>query len=77
MSESGPFTLRIDFNDGTSQTIDFRPVLKGDLYGPLQEPSLFDLREREHTLRTFQARITFVSALTAFGLAVMGSMDYA
>ena len=36
------FILRVDFNDGTSQVIDFRPVLKGDLYGPLQEPSLFD-----------------------------------
>ena len=37
-----PFTLRVQFDDGTSQTIDFRPVLKGQLYGPLQEPTLFD-----------------------------------
>ena len=37
-----PFTLSIQFDDGTSQTIDFRPVLKGELYGPLQEPTLFD-----------------------------------
>jgi hypothetical protein len=37
-----PFTLRVEFEDGTSQTIDFRPVLKGELYGPLQEPTLFD-----------------------------------
>jgi len=37
-----PFTLRVQFNDGTSQVIDFRPVLKGELYGPLQEPALFD-----------------------------------
>ena len=37
-----PFTLRVVFNDGTSQVIDFRPVLKGELYGPLQDPSLFD-----------------------------------
>ncbi len=37
-----PFTLRVQFDDGTSQTIDFRPVLKGELYGPLQEPTLFD-----------------------------------
>ena len=47
------FTLRVDFNDGTSQVIDFRPVLKGDLYGPLQEPSLFDrvtLDKEAHTL---------------------------
>jgi uncharacterized protein DUF2442 len=47
------FILRVDFNDGTSQVIDFRPVLKGDLYGPLQEPSLFDrvtLDNEAHTL---------------------------
>jgi hypothetical protein len=37
-----PFTLRVQFNDGTSQTIDFRPVLKGELYGPLQDSRLFD-----------------------------------
>jgi Protein of unknown function (DUF2442) len=36
------FTLRVQFDDGTSQIIDFRPVLKGELYGPLQEPTLFD-----------------------------------
>ena len=37
-----PFTLRVQFDDGTSQIIDFRPVLKGELYGPLQDPALFD-----------------------------------
>ena len=37
-----PFTLRVQFDDGTSQIIDFRPVLKGDLYGPLQDAILFD-----------------------------------
>ena len=37
-----PFTLRVHFDDGSSQLIDFRPVLKGKLYGPLQDPSLFD-----------------------------------
>jgi len=37
-----PFTLRIHFDDGTSQVIDFRSVLKGQLYGPLQESALFD-----------------------------------
>jgi hypothetical protein len=36
-----PFTLSIQFDDGTSQTIDFRPVLEGELYGPLQDPTLF------------------------------------
>lgn len=37
-----PFTLRVEFEDGKSQVIDFRPVLRGELYGPLQEPSMFD-----------------------------------
>lgn len=26
------------FDDGASQVIDFRPVLKGEQYGPLQDP---------------------------------------
>ena len=37
-----PFTLRVQFDDGTSQIIDFRPVLKGELYGPLQDATVFD-----------------------------------
>ena len=30
-----PYTLRVGFDDGAEQTIDFRPVLAGELYGPL------------------------------------------
>ena len=37
-----PFILRVQFGDGTSQNIDFRPVLKGELYGPLQDSAVFD-----------------------------------
>ena len=37
----GPVTLSIQFEDSTSQTIDFHPVLKGELYGPLQDPVVF------------------------------------
>ncbi len=37
-----PFTLRVRFEDNTSQVIDFQPVLKGTLYGPLPETSFFD-----------------------------------
>lgn len=36
-----PFTLSIEFDDGTNQIIDFRPVLEGELYGPLKDPALF------------------------------------
>lgn len=48
-----PFTLAVQFDDGTSQTIDFRPVLAGELYGPLQDARLFDqvaLDREVHTL---------------------------
>ena len=38
----GPYTLRVRFDDDTEQTINFMPVLAGQLYGPLQELSLFD-----------------------------------
>jgi hypothetical protein len=37
-----PYTLRICFDDDTEQTIDFEPVLAGDLFGPLRELALFD-----------------------------------
>lgn len=37
-----PFRLRVGFDDGTEQTIDFRPVLAGELYDPLRALSLFD-----------------------------------
>jgi Protein of unknown function (DUF2442) len=36
-----PFTLTIEFEDGTSQTINFRSVLEGELFRPLQDPTLF------------------------------------
>ena len=35
------FTLKLEFGDGTSQTIDFSPVLVGKIYGPLADPSFF------------------------------------
>jgi hypothetical protein len=36
-----PFTLRVRFEDGTEQVIDFRPVLAGAIFGPLRDPELF------------------------------------
>jgi hypothetical protein len=38
----GAFTLRLHFDDGMVQTIDFSPILVGELYGPLRERALFD-----------------------------------
>jgi hypothetical protein len=48
-----PYTLRVTFGDQTAQTIDFRPVLRGELFGPLLDLSLFNqvrLDPEVHTL---------------------------
>ena len=48
-----PYTLHVEFADGTIQVIDFLPVLKGELFGPLQNPTIFDqvrLDPEVHTL---------------------------
>jgi hypothetical protein len=37
-----PYTLRVCFDDNTQQTIDFRPILVGELYGPLRDVELFN-----------------------------------
>jgi hypothetical protein len=38
----GPYTVRVRFDDDTEQTIDFQPVLTGELYQPLMDLSLFN-----------------------------------
>lgn len=46
-------TLRVAFADGTEQTIDFSPVLYGDMFRPLRDPAVFDavtLDPEVHTL---------------------------
>jgi len=37
-----PFTLRVHFDDGTEQVINFEPILAGELYRPLRDPKLFN-----------------------------------
>jgi hypothetical protein len=37
-----PYTIRIHFDDGTEQTVDFQPILAGELYGPLRDLDLFN-----------------------------------
>jgi hypothetical protein len=39
MSVSTPFELF--FDDQTEQVVDFRPVLAGELYGSLRDPTVF------------------------------------
>jgi hypothetical protein len=38
----GPYTLSVRFTDGTTQRIDFRPVLEGQLFGPLKDVAVFN-----------------------------------
>ncbi len=38
----GDHVLAVTFDDGTEQTIDFRPVLAGKLFGPLRDLDLFN-----------------------------------
>ena len=49
----GPFTLKVDFDDGQSRTIDFLPVLEGEVFGPLKDRALFEkvaIDPEAHTL---------------------------
>jgi len=49
----GPHLLRVSFDDGSTQTINFRPALAGELYGPLSDVELFNkvrLDSEVHTL---------------------------
>ena len=36
-----PYSLRLRFNDGVSRTINFEPILAGELFGPLRDPAMF------------------------------------
>jgi hypothetical protein len=49
----GPYTLRVVFDDGAEQTINFEPVLYGYYYAPLRDPDFFNqvsLDPEVHTL---------------------------
>jgi len=49
----GPHTLRVEFDDSSSQIIDFTPILEGQLYSPLRDPTLFSqvrIDPEAHTL---------------------------
>lgn len=48
-----PYTLRVEFVDHTHQIIDFRPIIAGNLYGPLHDLNAFNqvqLDPEVHTL---------------------------
>ena len=37
-----PYTLQLRFDDGLERRIDFRPMLAGELFGPLRDPAVFN-----------------------------------
>jgi hypothetical protein len=47
-----PHSLRIWFEDDTERTINFLPILAGELYGPLRDPSLFAQVQIDAEVRT-------------------------
>jgi hypothetical protein len=51
-SKVAELTLEVAFDDGTRRVIDFRPVLAGELYGPLADPEVFDRVRLDPDART-------------------------
>ena len=49
-----PYTLALEFDDGTRPRIDFRPVLEGEVFGALQNVALFNAVELDATFGTIQ-----------------------
>jgi hypothetical protein len=47
-----PYNLVVRFDDSTEQTIDFQPVLAGELYGPLRDLDLFNRVQIDPEVRT-------------------------
>ena len=50
----GPYTLKLRFADRSERQIDFRPVLEGELFGPLQDLTMFNAVELDTAFGTVQ-----------------------
>jgi hypothetical protein len=37
-----PYTLKIHFDDDTAQVINFKPILRGEIYSPLRDLAFFN-----------------------------------
>jgi len=48
----GPYRLRVEFADGLTRTIDLKPVLEGELYGPLRDIGVFNAVEIDREAHT-------------------------
>jgi hypothetical protein len=42
VGKEGPYLLRIRFDDGTEQLINFEPVLAGEMFSPLRDLQVFN-----------------------------------
>jgi hypothetical protein len=38
----GNYNIEVHFDDGSKQVIDFKPVLYGEILGPLRDPAVFN-----------------------------------
>ena len=47
-----PYTLEIIFEDNKSKAINFLPDLNGEMYGPLQNPDLFNRVKIDDEVKT-------------------------
>src|SRR5439155_9812951 len=47
-----PYTLRVQFDDNTEQTIDFQPILAGELYRPLRDLKVFNQVQMDPEVHT-------------------------
>ena len=47
-----PYTLRIKFDDESEQVINFWPLLRGKLYGPLRDLAFFNQVRLDHEAGT-------------------------
>jgi hypothetical protein len=47
-----PYELSVRFDDGKEQRIDFRPILAGELFGPLRDLRLFEQVRIDPEVRT-------------------------
>ena len=48
----GDYVLRVTFDDGTEQVIDFQPVLAGRLFGPLRDLAIFNQVRIDNEVQT-------------------------
>ena len=50
----GPYMPGLQFDDGSQQRIDFRSVLEGEVFAPLQDLNVFNAVELDPTFGTIQ-----------------------